>query len=73
VVFGRDVRFEGWSQVPKISLKTGRAGPGRFDTEEEIIRLPWRGQYGRAAAGGAALLRLRCAASASANVCTGYA
>jgi hypothetical protein len=40
--------------------------------EEEIIRLPWRGQCGRAAAGSAAL-SLRCAASTSANVYTGYA
>jgi hypothetical protein len=40
--------------------------------EEELIRLPWRGQCGRAAAGSAAL-SLRCAASTSANVYTGYA
>jgi hypothetical protein len=39
---------------------------------EEIIRLLWRGQCGRAAAGSAAL-SLRCAASTSANVYTGYA
>jgi hypothetical protein len=42
------------------------------EEEEEIIRLPWRGQCGRAAAGSAAL-SLRCAASTSANVYTGYA
>jgi hypothetical protein len=35
-------------------------------------RLPWRGQRGRAAAGSAAL-SLRCAASTSADVYTGYA
>jgi hypothetical protein len=40
--------------------------------EGEIIRLPRRGQCGRAAAGSAAL-SLRCAASTSANVYTGYA
>jgi hypothetical protein len=44
----------------------------RQKEEEEIIRLPWRGQCGRAAAGSAAL-SLRCAASTSANVYTGYA
>jgi hypothetical protein len=47
-----------------------------FKTEEEgeegIIRLPWRGQCGRAAAGSASL-SLRCAASTSADVYTGYA
>jgi hypothetical protein len=42
------------------------------EDEEEIIRLPRRGRCGRAAAGSAAL-SLRCAASTSANVYTGYA
>jgi hypothetical protein len=48
------------------------ASPFKQKKEDEIIRLPWRGQRGRAAAGSAAL-SLRCAASTSANVCTGYA
>jgi hypothetical protein len=42
----------------------------KVEEEEEIIRLPWRGKCGRAAAGSAAL---PLPASASANVYTGYA
>jgi hypothetical protein len=57
-------------------LIAGQRNPDAFkeeeEEEEEIIRLPWRGQCGRAVAGSAAL-SLRCAASTSANVYTGYA
>jgi hypothetical protein len=53
----------------RLTKKRPNAGKKK---EEEIIRLPWRGQCGRAAAGSAAL-SLRYAASTSANVYTGYA